>query len=59
MNPKVKPGDKLRITKMNDPYDKSYPGREGVVLAIDDLGQIHGTWGGLALIPQEDEYILI
>lgn len=59
MNPKVKPGNNLRILKLDDPYDKSYPGREGTVTHIDDLGQIHGTWGGLALIPQEDEYILI
>lgn len=59
MNPKVKPGDNLRILKLDDPYDKSYSGREGTVTHIDDLGQIHGTWGGLALIPQEDKYILI
>ena len=59
MNPKVKVGDKLHIIKLDDPYDKSYSGKEGTVTFIDDLGQIHGSWGGLALIPQEDEYIII
>jgi hypothetical protein len=25
---------------------------------IDDMGAIHGTWGGLSLLP-EDNYIII
>lgn len=31
-----------------------YNGREGYATYIDDLGQIHGTWGGLALQPERD-----
>jgi hypothetical protein len=36
-----------------------YAGRTGEVEYIDDMGQIHGTWGGCALIPEEDTYELI
>ena len=26
---------------------------------IDSMDQIHGSWGGLALIPGEDDFIVI
>lgn len=55
----VNVGDTIRITKLDDNYDNSYPGREGVVESIDDMGQLHGTWGGLAVIPEVDEYEII
>lgn len=59
-NPEVKPGDKIRIIKMNDELQGAeYTGREGVVDYIDDLGQLHGTWGGLAVLPEEDIYELV
>ena len=51
--------DTIRITKLDDPYDNSYVGREGVVEFIDDMGQLHGTWGGLAVIPGEDGFTVI
>ena len=49
----VKVGDKLRIVIMQG--EPEYTGKEGIVEHIDDAGQIHGTWGGCALIPDEDE----
>lgn len=53
----VKVGDKIRIIRLDDPYVlDSYNGREGVVRRIDSLGQLHGSWGGLAVIPEEDEF---
>lgn len=56
----AKVGDKIRITKLYDPYSPvSYEGREGVIESIDSLGQLHGTWGGLAVIPEIDEFIII
>jgi rubrerythrin len=56
-NPEVKPGDKIRVIDMaGEPH---YAGRTGEVEYIDDMGQIHGTWGGCALIPEEDTYELI
>ena len=48
-----------RTIKLDDPYDHSYVGREGVVEFIDSMDQIHGSWGGLALIPGEDDFIVI
>lgn len=55
----VRIGDRIRIIRLDDPYDNSYNGREGVVEHIDSLGQLHGTWGGLAVIPEEDEFIVL
>ena len=57
---KVKKGDTIRIIRMNDDGGKDlqarmYNGRSGVVEYIDSLGQLHGTWGGLAVIPGVDE----
>lgn len=53
----VKVGDEIRIIEMKD--EPQYSGREGVVKYIDDAGQIHGTWGGCALIPGLDEYVIV
>lgn len=55
----VHEGDTIRITKLDDPYDNTYVGREGVVEHIDSIGQLHGTWGGLAVIPGEDRFVII
>ena len=55
----VHEGDTIRITKLDDPYDHTYAGREGVVEHIDDSGQLHGTWGGLAVVPGEDGFTVI
>ena len=50
-------GDTIRITYMcGEPH---YVGREGVIQHIDDIGQLHGTWGGLAVIPGEDSFEII
>lgn len=51
---KVKIGDKVRIIYMEG--EPQYSGREGIVTHIDDAGQIHGTWGGCAIIPDKDSY---
>ena len=53
--PKV--GDKIRIIIMQG--EPQYTGREGIVEYIDDAEQIHGTWGGCALIPGEDVWELL
>ncbi len=54
---KTEVGDIIRIIKMKD--EPSYNGKEGTVTHIDDLGQIHGTWGGCALIPEIDKFEVI
>ena len=53
----VKIGDKIHITYMKDEPD--YTDRVGRVMFIDGIGQIHGTWGGCALIPGTDEFEII
>lgn len=55
MEPKV--GDRIRIVSMEG--EPQYEGREGTVEFIDDAGQIHGTWGGCAIIPEADRFIII
>lgn len=58
IEPKV--GDRIRIIKLEDPYAlDTYNGREGEITLIDDAKQLHGTWGGLAVIPWEDEFIIL
>lgn len=54
---KVKIGDKIQIIKMDG--ELQYDGKEGIVDLIDDAGQIHGTWGGCALIPDVDKFEVI
>lgn len=53
----VKIGDYIRIIKMKD--EPEYNERIGVVEIIDDEHQIHGTWGGCALIPGVDRFDVI
>ena len=56
----VHEGDTIRITRLDDPYTpETYVGREGTVTHIDSMGQLHGTWGGLAVIPGEDGFTII
>lgn len=49
-------GKKIRIIDMKG--EPQYAGKEGVVTHIDDAGQIHGTWGGCALV-EGDRYEFI
>lgn len=52
----AKVGDTIKIIGMNDPYaGDRYSGKTGMVEHIDSFGQLHGTWGGLAFTPGEDE----
>jgi len=54
---KVKVGDTIRIINMKG--ESHYNGKIGKVDHIDSMNQIHGTWGGLAIIPEEDEFEII
>lgn len=53
----VKVGDRICIEQMDG--EPQYTGKEGVVTKIDDAGQLHGTWGGLAVIPGVDNFTII
>lgn len=50
-------GKTLKIIYMEG--EPRYTGRTGIVKSIDDMGQIHGSWGGCALIPGTDEWEVI
>lgn len=49
-------GDIIHIYHMFG--EPEYKDTEGVVRYIDDMNQIHGTWGGCALVPGDDYVIL-
>lgn len=53
----AKVGDLIQIRYMSGEPD--YEGREGTITRIDDAGQLHGTWGGLAVIPSEDSFVIL
>lgn len=53
----AKVGDKIKILYMKGEPD--YEDREGVITHIDSIGQLHGTWGSLAVIPYTDKYTII
>ena len=52
----VKPGDYIHINWMEG--EPQYSGREGIVRSIDDMMQVHGNWGGLALHYSDDWEII-
>jgi hypothetical protein len=48
-----KVGDKIRIVEMVG--EPQYSGKVGTIEHIDDLGQLHGSWGGLAVQADKDK----
>lgn len=56
----AKVGDKIVIKGFagDEPNAYDYIGKTGVVESIDDAGNIHGTWGGLSLLPEDDYEVL-
>lgn len=57
MRTNAKKGDTIRIIEMVG--EPRYAGKMGVVEHIDDVGQIHGTWGGCAIQPERDTYEIL
>lgn len=45
-------GDRIRIVRMEG--EPQYAGKEGTITHVDDMGQLHGTWGGCAVQPERD-----
>lgn len=54
---RVKIGDKVKILYMEG--EPQYSGKEGIVKYIDNMRQIHGTWGDCAIIPENDSFEVI
>ena len=55
---KYEVGMMLLIVHIVDDLE-DYSGRVGVITHIDDLGQLHGTWGSLVLVPELDDFIVL
>ena len=57
---KAKIGDRIVINGFagDEPSADKYIGKTGIVESIDDIGIIHGTWGGLGLLPEDDYEVL-
>ena len=53
----VNVGDKVLILKMVG--EDRYNGKVGIVEFIDDMGQLHGTWGFCAIIPNLDAFVIL
>ena len=53
----AKVGDVIEIIEMLDEPD--YTGRTGTIMKIDGIGQLHGTWGSLAVCPEVDKIKII
>jgi hypothetical protein len=56
-NLKPEVGDTIQIIEMLG--EPNYSGKNGIIRTIDSMGQLHGTWGGLAVIPEEDVFRII
>lgn len=53
----AKIGDTIKIICMEG--EPQYTGKTGEITRIDDAGQLHGTWGGCAIIPDCDSFKVI
>lgn len=53
----VKVGSLVKIISMKG--EPQYSGKVGMVRHIDDMGQLHGSWGGCAIQPENDEFEVI
>ena len=54
----AKVGDKIRIIHLEG-EDSRYDGKTGTIEYIDDMGAMHGTWGGLAVLKGVDQFEII
>jgi len=55
----TKVGKVVQIVQLKDePFSPLY-GKTGVVTLVDDAGQIHGTWGSLAILPECDNWLVM
>lgn len=58
----ARPGARVRLISMDDPYTHLKPGDEGTVSFIDDMGTVHVDWdngSGLGLVQGVDSYHVI
>ena len=57
-----KPGSKVKLVRMNDPFTHIPAGTIGIVTGVDDIGTIHVAWNNgstLGVVFGEDECVKI
>jgi hypothetical protein len=47
-------GKEIRIITMEG--EPHYTGKQGIIKSVDGIGQLHGSWGGLAINPLTDSF---
>ncbi len=47
------------ITIVSLEGEPNYSGKTGIVKYVDDIGQLHGSWGGLAVQPEHDDFRVV
>ena len=50
-------GKKIKIIRMEG--EPQYSDKVGIIEKIDDIGQLHGTWGGCAIVLPNDKIEII
>ena len=45
---------RIHIIEMKD--ESQYNDTSGIITLIDDMGYLHGTWGGCSVNPEEDTF---
>ena len=50
-------GKTVKIINMEG--EPQYSGKTGVVKSVDDIGQLHGSWGGCAIQPERDDFEIV
>lgn len=57
-----KPGTRIKLIEMHDPYRKIDAGMIGTVKLVDDIGTVHVNWENgstLGLVYGEDKYEIL
>ena len=60
--PRAKPGDRIRLIRCTDTYERLEPGLLGTVWNVDDAGTVHVNWDNgkrLGLVPDGDMWEIV
>lgn len=62
---RAKEGDTIMIDGFAADLDGTIPesekrliGKSGVVTYVGDMGDIHGTWGGIGILPNDQYHVI-
>lgn len=62
---RAKEGDTIMIDGFAADLDGTIPesekrliGKSGVVTYVGDMGELHGTWGGIGILPNDQYHVI-